>query len=158
MKSHAGATLIEVLVTVLILAVGLLGLAATQTMSLKNGNNSHQRYFAALAAEEMADRLRANPEGVALGAYDGAEVNGEESVINCRTPSPRCTARQLALMDLYEWGQAISTNLPAGAGRISRDGSQFTLTVDWSEQPTGTNRGSNLVQADEFSFALEVEL
>ena len=127
-------------------------------MSLKNGNNSHQRYVAALAAEEMADRLRANPEGVALGVYDSAEVNASSITGTAPDCSGGCTARQLAGLDLYDWGQIISNNLPAGSGSISRNGSRFTLTVNWSEQPTGASRGSSQVQADEFSFALEVEL
>lgn len=51
MCKQRGATLIEVLVSVLVLAVGLLGLSATQVMTLKNGSGAHHRYMAALAVE-----------------------------------------------------------------------------------------------------------
>lgn len=154
MKKQAGATMIEVLVTILILAVGLLGLSATQMMSLKNGNNSHHRYLAALASQEMAERMRVNPDGVSLGSYDG-KVDGTESSQDC---SVGCTSRQLANMDLYDWGQVISTNLPSGTGLIERNGDTVTFTVSWKEQHTGEDRGTGDGGLDDSTFVLVVEL
>lgn len=154
MKKETGATMIEVLVTILILAVGLLGLSATQVMSLKNGNNAHHRYMAAMAAQEMAERMRANPGGVQLGSYDNKTVKGEESSQSCST---RCGAGQIATLDLYEWGQVISTNLPSGTGEIERIGDEVTITVNWKAQNTGENRGGASA-LDDASFELVVEL
>ena len=156
MKKQTGATMIEVLVTILILAVGLLGLSATQVMSLKNGNNAHHRYLAALASQEMAERMRGNPDGVELGNYDNKTVNGkDESPVDC---SNKCTAVQLANLDLYDWGQVIATNLPSGTGEISRNGNVITFTVNWKEQHTGENRGVGAEGVDDSSFVLVVEL
>ncbi|WP_346838841.1 type IV pilus modification protein PilV [Microbulbifer sp. SAOS-129_SWC] len=155
MKKHSGATMIEVLVTILVLAVGLLGLSATQMMSLKNGNNSHQRYLAALAAEEMADRLRANPDGRELGSYSSKTVDGSESSVDCST---KCTPAQIASLDLYDWGQVISTNLPDGKGKVEVNGEKVTLTVTWNEQHTGENRGTASGGAEQKSFVLAVDL
>lgn len=148
MKKHAGATLMEVLITVLILAVGLLGLSATQVMSLKNANNSHNRYLAGVAAQEMADRIRANPTDRAN--YDGQTVDGSETASACGTT---CVAR-----DLFDWGQVIKTNLPSGTGEIEVNGTQVTLTVTWTEQHTGKDRGTAAAVPEEFSYQLVVEL
>ncbi|MCW8127494.1 type IV pilus modification protein PilV [Microbulbifer halophilus] len=155
MKKQSGATMIEVLVTILILAVGLLGLSSTQMMSLKNGNNSHHRYLAALASQEMAERMRANPDGVSLGSYDDKEVDGSEAAQDCSTG---CTSRQLAAMDLYDWGQVIETNLPSGNGKIVRNGDIVTFTVSWEEQHTGEDRATTDGGLDDSSFELVVEL
>ncbi|WP_237068695.1 type IV pilus modification protein PilV [Microbulbifer guangxiensis] len=157
MKQQSGATMIEVLVTILVLAVGLLGLSATQVMSLKNGNNAHHRYMAALAAHEMAERLRANPDGLELGSYDGKTVDGSETEPGCGE-TLSCTATDLANLDLYDWGQVIDANLPAGTGAITRAGRTVTLTVSWNEQHTGADRGTAAGGTDNSSFEMVVEL
>ena len=155
MNSQRGATLVEVLITVLIMAVGLLGLSATQVMSLKNSNNSNHRYLAALASHEMAERMRANPRALELGSYDGETVDGTETSQDCSVP---CTPAQLAKLDLYDWGQVIGTNLPAGTGSISRVGQVVTLTVNWKEQHTGENQSTAAGGAEDASFELVVDL
>ncbi|GAA5525063.1 hypothetical protein Maes01_01623 [Microbulbifer aestuariivivens] len=155
MKSQKGATMIEVLVTILVLSVGLLGLSATQVMSLKNANNSHHRYMAVLAAQEMAERLRGNFLGVQDGLYDDKKVDGSETKATCRS---MCGPQQLARADLYDWGQLIKQNLPAGEGAISRDEGTFTLTMTWSEQHTGEKRGSAAGGTEESQFVMVVEL
>ncbi|SHG20092.1 type IV pilus assembly protein PilV [Microbulbifer donghaiensis] len=150
MNKQAGATLMEVLITVLILAVGLLGLSATQVMSLKNANNSHNRYLAGLAAQEMADRIRANPKARAsYNNYDTASDGSETE--------PGCGATCVA-QDKYEWKQVIEANLPSGQGEIDVNGDQVTLTVTWKEQHTGKDRGTSAAVPEEFSYQLVVEL
>ena len=155
MKKQTGATMIEILVTILVLAVGLLGLSATQVMSLKNGNNAHHRYMAALAAHEMAERIRANPDGLELSGYSGKTVDGSEASVNCAT---NCNAGAIANLDLYEWGQVISTNLPGGEGEIGVAGRTVTLTVTWNEQHTGESRATAAGGTEESTFEMVVEL
>ncbi|SHG20250.1 type IV pilus assembly protein PilV [Microbulbifer donghaiensis] len=157
MKQQTGATMIEILVTILVLAVGLLGLSATQVMSLKNGNNAHHRYMAALAAHEMAERMRANPDGLELGSYDGETVDGSETTPNC-SATLSCSAGDLADLDLYDWGQVISDNLPSGTGQITRAVRTVTLTVSWNEQHTGENRGTAAGGLENSTFEMVVEL
>lgn len=155
MKKQVGATMIEVLVTILIMAVGLLGLSATQMMSLKNGNNAHHRYMAALAAHEMAERLRANSDGLELAAYDSKKADGSEASVDCST---KCSPADLARLDLYEWGQVISTNLPGGAGLIERNGREVTLSVNWDEQNTGLRSDGAEAGTEKSEFKMVVEL
>ncbi|MEW5248928.1 type IV pilus modification protein PilV [Microbulbifer discodermiae] len=157
MKRQTGATMIEILITILVLAIGLLGLSATQVMSLKNGNNAHHRYLAALAAQEMAERMRANPDGLELGSYDGQTVDGSETGSNC-SETLSCSAANLATLDLYDWGQVISDNLPGGQGTIARAGRRVTLTVTWNEQHTGANRGTAAGGTENSTFQMVVQL
>lgn len=149
-----GATLIEVMVSVLVLAVGLLGASATQLISLKNGSNAHHRYLAALAAEEILERMRANPIGTGQGKYDKT-VDGTESPVSCSTG---CSIDALAELDLFEWGQVVSVNLPSGTGEVKRTGSEVTVTVEWKEQHTGENYASGAGGLESASFEVNVEL
>lgn len=155
MKQQQGATLIEVLISVLVLAVGLLGVAATQTLSLKNGNGANQRYMAALAAQDIVERMRANPSGLEQGSYDGTVTGSETLTKNC---SSACTVTELASLDLYEWGQLIKTNLPSATGTIGRNADEVTVTIAWKQQHTGENYGSSNGGAEDTNFVMIVEL
>ncbi|GMG88580.1 type IV pilus modification protein PilV [Biformimicrobium ophioploci] len=151
-KQQRGATLIEVLITVLVMAIGLLGLGATQMLSLKNGNNAHHRFMAASAAQDLVERMRANPDGVELGGYSDKSVNGTESVVSC---TATCSASELANMDLYEWGQLIDVNLPDAVGTVDVDGAIATISVGWKEQNT---QGRSAEATDDSAFTMQVEL
>jgi type IV pilus assembly protein PilV len=72
---YAGVSLIEVLVTVLIMSVGLMGLASLQANSLKNGLDSSRRSQGVWIMEEIISRMRANDAGLATG-YTAAAANG----------------------------------------------------------------------------------
>lgn len=65
-----GFTLIEVMVAVLILAVGLLGMAGLHARLINGQFEAHQRAQALMLVEEMASRIRANPDGARAGSYD----------------------------------------------------------------------------------------
>ena len=156
MNYQRGATLIEVLITVLVLSVGLLGLGATQMLSLKNSNNANLTYFASLAAYDIAERMRVNPLGVENDAYDATDVDDNQTAQTCL--SGICSTLQMAAMDLYEWGQMLSTNLPGGRGSIAVDDGEATITVTWTEQHTGENYGQSAGGAMDRTFELVVEL
>ncbi|MFZ0257314.1 MAG: type IV pilus modification protein PilV, partial [Gammaproteobacteria bacterium] len=72
-----GFSLIEVLITVLVLAIGLLGLAGLHAQALRFSHNAYLRSHATLLGNEMADRMRANLVGVAAGSYD--DIDGNEA-------------------------------------------------------------------------------
>ena len=67
---QSGFTLIEVLVTAVILTIGLLGLAGLQYNSLQGNQGAQMNTVAVLQALDAADRLRSNPVGVASNEYD----------------------------------------------------------------------------------------
>ena len=64
MNKNTGFTLIEVLIAMLVLAVGLLGLAALQASSLRNAQSAYNRSLATELAYDLADRMRANIPGI----------------------------------------------------------------------------------------------
>ena len=115
MKSNAGFTLIEVLVAMVVLAVGLLGLAAVQATSLKNNQSAYFRSQATQLAYDITDRMRANKVGVAAGNYNNQAATNN----NCNTGT--CTPAQMAGYDLARWNAELAAQLPSGEGVVCLD-------------------------------------
>ena len=132
----AGFTLIEVLISVLVMSIGLLGLASLQATSLRFNSDSSAQTQAAYLTSDMADRMRANVSRAA--DYPGKAAGANAS---CYTTAG-CSPDEMAANDIQEWNQALAT-LPAGQGTITAlGGGLYTITVMWDEQrsgATGTN-------------------
>jgi len=98
-NQQSGFSLLEVLISLLVLGIGLLGLGGLQVASLKGTTNAHSRTIATMFAMDLADRMRANPLGVKGGFYGtSVSCSGGEY---CRN-STYCTPQQIAVFDLQE--------------------------------------------------------
>jgi type IV pilus assembly protein PilV len=131
MPKQKGFTLIEIMVAVVVLAIGLLGLAGLQATSLRFNDSAYQRSQATNLAYDMVDRMRANrQQAVVAGAYDGQTLEN---------PPPNCAvvalAGTLAVQDIQAWRNALACTLPLGTGSITRaaGGNVFTITVQWDD-------------------------
>jgi len=136
--------LVEVLVALVVMSVGLLGIAALQITSLRNNYASSLRTQATALADDIIDRMRANrsaavPSGGGASQY--ATLIGD----------PMQTGNTRAQLDLRSWRQALQTNLP-GSGTTTADGQVAvdtgtriaTITIRWGERVTDkTNATSN---------------
>jgi type IV pilus modification protein PilV len=142
-----GLTLIECLVALVVLAIGLLGMAGLMVQGLRNGHDALLRSQAVNLVTDMAERIRANP--AAAGAYDCATYPSGPSTRNCvptdSTLGTNCTASDLAEDDLARWQQAASKLLPlapsacAANVRYTAPGSsaepaRFDVSVGWFER------------------------
>lgn len=129
-----GLGLIEVLVAVLILGVGLLGLASLQVVSTKMNGGAQQRSQGVLLAYDMLDRIRANMNNAASYAtlIDNAGVN-------CDTTFQPAASSSVAVKDLAEWTNSLACLLPDATARIQiTAANQVTLNLDWARQdPNG---------------------
>jgi type IV pilus assembly protein PilV len=120
MNNARGFTLIEVLVTVIILAIGLLGIAGLQAIGLRYNQSALLRTQATQLAYDMADRMRTNNLGFSAGNYD---LPAATAVANCSTTTG-CTPAQMATNDMSVWSTALSNTLPSGAGVVCIDSDQ----------------------------------
>lgn len=128
---QSGFGLIEVLVTVVILAIGLLGLAGLQARSLNYNHSAYNRSQATILAYDIIDRMRANP--AAIGTYvSGAPA----SKANCTTIAG-CSATDMALNDLQDWENAINAALPAATSDITVSNGIYTINLTWDEDRDG---------------------
>ena len=130
--NQQGFTLIEILVTVIILAIGLLGIAGMQLTALQHNQGSYQRSQVIVLTNDITDRMRANRDAAAAGAYDiaiGTAANGA----SCDGGGANCDANAIAAADLAAWKQALADNLPSGDGSIQRNGNVFIITIQWDD-------------------------
>ena len=110
---HGGFTLIEVLVTFVILAVGVLGIVSLLSVSKTSEYEAVQRARAVTMADGMLERIRNNPGGLAayvtgLDASDaigGGSQGADEPEANCADVA--CDPDELALHDLWSWEQVL---------------------------------------------------
>ncbi len=105
MIRQRGFTLIEVLISMIILAIGLLGLAAMQAMSLRDNQDAYYYQQATLLAYEMQDRIRGN------GVYWDGHVNSLPSPAeenSCDSTAHACTAAQMAENDYGYWKKSVA--------------------------------------------------
>jgi type IV pilus assembly protein PilV len=129
-QAQTGMTLVEVLVTLVLISVGLLGVAALQLTTLKNTQESYVRSQAALLAADMLDRMRSNQTGFNAGNYD---------MPNDATGFDQAGATgTVAAADVAAWQASINRLLPGSdsdaAGRIVRNGRVVTITIRWRER------------------------
>lgn len=149
MNKNSGFTLIEVLIAALVLAVGLLGLAGLQAVSIKNNLSAYNRSQATQLAYDMADRMRANKNQsldpasgsvIAAGTYLTATMapSAAAAQASCATTAG-CTGAQMAENDLFQWNTALAGTLPGGTGTITVVAATgvFTVTVNWDDNHDG---------------------
>ena len=113
-----GFTLLEVLIALFVLSIGLLGMAALQSIGLRSTHGAYLTSQAAVLAYDMADRIRANPDNAA--AYVG--------VASCEAVNA-----PLAAADRANWGCLVEDVLPGGEGRVESAANTFTIIVEWQD-------------------------
>lgn len=151
--SH-GITMMENLVALLILSIGLLGLAGLQASSFRNSKDATYRAIATQQATDMVNRIRVNSAGVVSGQYNSISPLAPMPGIFCDAAA--CNAAELATFDTWEWNTRNAALLPRGGGTVvgapltitSIDPllapRQFTITVRWDGDRSGaTGLGCN---------------
>ena len=137
MKKSKGFSLVEVLIALIVMSVGMLGIAGLYVQSMQAGRTSMLRHHAVNLAGDIADRIRANPTaGVAYIASPGAD-NG------CVDTGADCDVEGMALHDVFLWKQQAGNSLPGSAATgggdvaVQFDGAVipplYTITVSWEE-------------------------
>jgi len=136
-RIQAGFSLVEAMVSLVVISVGMIGIASLYGQGLGAGRTALYRTQAVNLAADMADRIRVNRLGAA--AYGAAAAN------NACDPSGGggvdCTPAQMAAHDLFLWSQSVAQALPNGAGTVTFLGGTtpptFTINVGWQEVGIG---------------------
>lgn len=145
--SQGGFTLVEVMVSIVILSFGLLGIAGLMVKGMQFTHSAQQRSMATLMAYDMIDRMRSNQAGVALadnlsggGNYHRPASNvsttgspyiiQKTACVGSTASTTGCTAADMADQDSYEWEQMIGSRLAKGVGIVCRDSSNSAGSYD----------------------------
>ena len=113
MVKSSGFSLLEVLISMVVLSIGLLGIAGLQATSKRTSYEALQRTTAVMLTRDIIERMRTNPDQIA--AYSGTVDTTTITHNDCSAAT--CTPVQLAAYDLFEWQQAI-----LGASELSDTG------------------------------------
>ncbi len=140
-SKQQGFSLIEVLVSAFVMAVGVLGVLSMQLSSLSNNRGALYRSQANFMAMDIIDRMRSNPAGVDAGRYNAIDtgvVTGATALKACITSANGCSTDDLAANDIIEWTNLFApgvTPIPAATGSVTYSAAtdEFTVTVLWSE-------------------------
>jgi type IV pilus assembly protein PilV len=129
-KRQHGFSLVEVLIALIIMSVGMLGIAGLYVQSMQAGRTSMFRHHAVTMAGDVADRIRANPRaGIAYSGF-GAD-NG------CVATGNDCNEVAMAANDIFFWDQQVTDSLPGGSVSVAYDDTlippQYTIRIDWVE-------------------------
>ena len=130
---HAtGFTLVEAMVSLVVLSVGMIGIAALYAQGLGAGRTAQYRTEAVNLVGDMADRIRANR--LAAVAYGGAAANNG---CDPQNGNVNCTPLQMAAHDVFLWNQQVQQRLPNGVGQIVVNPGaippSFQIQVTWTE-------------------------
>jgi type IV pilus assembly protein PilV len=142
MKKQNGSSLLEVLITLLIISFGLLGIAGILINSLKNNQSAYSRTQASILANDIIDRMRANKTAAETSPYPyNIALDG--------TPS----GSGVALSDLTEWRASLTNTMPSGTGSVVLDAAtkKITVVVQWDDSRAS---GDNEVLEDRTTVGL----
>lgn len=126
MNKLIGFTLLEVLIAVLVLSLGLLGLASLQIVSLKSISSALYRIQATNLSYFIIDNMRANQ----LNAINGSYNVNLTSVPICTTTATTVSGT-VAQQDVAIWQNLLACLLPSGTGSITLSGNTVTITIQW---------------------------
>lgn len=162
---QTGATLLEILVTIMIVSFGLLGIAGQLLAAAKYQQTAQYRNTAYTQMQAMAERIRSNSTVLTNGASDATSYLADDGYANAATlPSnpncggngqTACTPAQAAQRDVREWRQTLARELPSGRGSLYTVTSgantalnQRRLYVMWSEKPQNSDDNLGALPTD----------
>lgn len=137
-KHQSGASLVEVMVAVVILGLGLIGVALLQTTSMRLSQDANHSTIATNLAYEMIDMVRSNR--VEAARYDGISVSpptGTERD-DCVTSPTTGTQRD---RDAAAWACEMWNAIPGATGTVDVDAGLVTVTVVWSDERLSDEAG-----------------
>ena len=171
-----GFTMLEVLISLVVIAFGMLGVAGLQAFALKNSQGASYRSVATVLATDLIDRMRANPVAATSGLYASGKTQGtvaDAPNANCLS-KVGCDTAALAAHDLKEWQIAIDTALPSGVGYVCQDESPndgtgpadaqcsgagpYVIKVWWIDDRTAANKDAKDATKKKNRFSTEFQI
>jgi len=157
--STRGFSLVEVLVALVVVSVGLLGIAATHALAYSSTAIASQRSLAAIAASSLASAIHANrgywssgsaPVPITITTTSTSVTISDSTLSNvksCTSTTNPCTTTEMAAYDLQNWAASLGTLLPNAGATISCPTVSTPITcnivLSWSEKVVAINKQTN---------------
>ncbi len=146
-SSQRGISMIEILVTLLIISLAMLGAVGLQMQALKLNQGGQFRSQAVFLAGDLVERLEANKDSAIAGDYNIATALSTPANFTKDCKGNMCTSTELARFDLYHWGTAIKAVLPQATWKIEQtttgNPSTFDVTITWVDRVSNTTRAAS---------------
>lgn len=147
--AQRGFSMLEILITLVIVAIALLGTAGLQVYAMRVNKGGQFRTQAIFLASDMAERMEANRAEAVLGTYAVAATSavGAAAVL---CDAATCSSAQLAAWDINQWGTAISNVLPQPAWSVTQtiagNPSTYNIVISWTDRSsTRTVNSGNII-------------
>jgi type IV pilus assembly protein PilV len=129
--------MIEVLVTLLIITLALLGTAGLQAYAMRLNQGGQFRTQAVFLAADLAERIELNKAGAVDGSYDTSVTTASTSTA---CVAAACKKTELAAFDLLQWKNAVAATLPLSTATVVQtvagNPSTYTITLSWVDRQT----------------------
>jgi len=132
-----GFSMIEILITLVLVAIAMLGTAGLQLNALRLNKGSQSRTQAIFLTSDMVERMEANKAAAVTGNYALTLASAPSAAgINCATAA--CDPANLAAWDLSQWGQTIANLLPQASWSITQttagNPSTYSIVINWIDR------------------------
>jgi type IV pilus assembly protein PilV len=127
---QSGFSLLEVLISIVVTSVGLLGLAGMQAAGLRSNHSAYHNSQATVLAYDMADRMRANAGFMSLYS---TETPTQVAACN----GAGCSTGDLVKNDLFDWNAELAAAIPGSVGTVTLAGTTYTVSVSWDDNRDG---------------------
>lgn len=141
-QKNRGIGLIEVLITMIIIAIGLLGQASLIAIASKSNYSAYTRSQATLLSYDIIERLRLNRALAVAGSFDS----------NFDEDSSSYSDETIQESELLDWKANVEQSLPSGQAQINVDGNgNVTIDIRWSEVIKGSESDDGTIEPTTFS-------
>ena len=151
--------MVEILVSIVVISIGLLGLAAMQNASLRLSYESYIRSQANFLAYDLIDRIRANPNAPSYELSVDATLS-ETDCFSTNSSSQGCNTTQLREHDLFTWRQQARKILPDAQVEISYDDTEqlYSMRIKWQDRSNEkTDKPDEEIVSKEFVYHFKVD-
>ncbi|MGB8518055.1 MAG: type IV pilus modification protein PilV [Gallionella sp.] len=149
---ESGFSMIEILITLVIISLALLGSAGLQAYALKTNQGGQFRNQAAFLVSDIIERMEANKTyAVGLNVYDTALTQTVDCTAN------NCTPAQLAGYDVAQWQTAVASAVPQGVGTVTGvagNPASYTVKVSWVDRQNNAKYAASAVSGVGETFAI----
>ena len=138
-RKQRGLSLIESMIALVVISIGLLGIAALQITAMSQNSSALNHSQAVWLAYNMSDRIRANNSEFLN--YDGIDTNIGYSG-DCIVSA--CSTAQMLQADAAEWATMVQS-LPGGRGMITSNADGLLVTILWDDEGTGNVNSTDCI-------------
>jgi len=138
-SAQRGFSMLEILITLVIVAIALLGTAGLQIYAMRVNQSGQFRTQAIFLASDIAERMEANKAAAVTGNYALA-LTSVSSVAATDCAAAACNSANLANWDLSQWGIAIANLLPQATWSVTQTAagnpSTYNIVIGWTDRST----------------------